>query len=292
MFRSSFYFFHGLDFNSESKLWESGIHRWNDFLASENISTILKDDTLDIERVKSQIVELDSDISKHGIRSILSDDVLLRCTEDEMWRFYADFSSSVAYVDIETTGLSPIDSYITVIAMYAEGKSQYYVKGKGIEKFLDDIKKYPIIVTYNGTQFDIPFIEKEFNVQISAIQIDLRYVLSKLGYKGGLKKCEKKLNCMNRTDLQDVDGRVAIYLWDYYKKKHHLSALETLVFYNLVDTISLECLMVKAYNLNLKKQKYISLPPLEVPIAPQLHYTVDQRIIKEILLEMNHIKGE
>lgn len=35
--------------------------------------------------------------------------------------------------------------------------------------------------------------------------IDLRYVLASLGYRGGLKGCERQLG-LDRQELQDVDG--------------------------------------------------------------------------------------
>ena len=282
--RSSFYFFDGLNQDLEMVLWASGIHSWDDFLNSSSIPSILQDDRIDILSIKSRIRDLDSKIKLDGVISLLSSDLLKCFNQEEIWRLCADFYSSIAYLDIETTGLSPIDSHITVIAVYAEGQFRYYVKDRDMDRFLDDIKKYPIIVTYNGVRFDIPFIEKELNTQIRAIQIDLRYILDRLGYKGGLKKCEKKLNCSNRMNLEDIDGKVAVYLWKYYKKHHSLPALETLVFYNLVDAINLECLMVKAYNLNLKKNRYLSLPFLEIPTLPQLNYVVDQEIINKILL--------
>jgi uncharacterized protein YprB with RNaseH-like and TPR domain len=43
------------------------------------------------------------------------------------------------------------------------------------------------------------------------IQIDLRYILKSMGFKGGLKGCEKQLG-MDRGDLAGVDGLLAVYL--------------------------------------------------------------------------------
>ena len=48
-----------------------------------------------------------------------------------------------------------------------------------------------MIVTYNGKSFDIPFIENYFNIRLDHAQIDLRYVLYSLGFRGGLKGCRK-----------------------------------------------------------------------------------------------------
>ena len=76
-------------------------------------------------------------------------------------------------------------------------------------------------------------------------------MLSSLGYRGGLKGCERQLG-MDRGDLSDIDGFFAVLLWDEYQKTGDPKALETLLSYNIQDTINLENLMVTAYNMKLK----------------------------------------
>jgi uncharacterized protein len=49
------------------------------------------------------------------------------------------------------------------------------------------------------------FIENYFGIQLNHALIDLRYALGSLGYKGGLKGCERQLG-MDKGDLRDVDG--------------------------------------------------------------------------------------
>ena len=111
-----------------------------------------------------------------------------------------------------------------------------------MDDFIEDIYNYKILITYNGKSFDIPFIENYFNIKLNHAQIDLRYLLSSLGYKGGLKRCEQQLGIF-RSALDGVDGYFAIHLWnDYYYNGNRL-ALETLLAYNIEDTINLEKLM-------------------------------------------------
>jgi uncharacterized protein YprB with RNaseH-like and TPR domain len=57
----------------------------------------------------------------------------------------------------------------------------------------DVIQKYNVIVSYNGKSLDVPFIEIYFGIQLRHAQIDPRCVLGSLGYKGGLKGCERQL---------------------------------------------------------------------------------------------------
>ena len=86
-------------------------------------------------------------------------------------------------------------------------------------------------------------------------QIDLRYVLYSLGYRGGLKGVERQLGT-DRGNLRDVDGFFAVLLWDEYLKTGDQNALDTLLAYNVQDTITLENLLVTAYNMKLKQTPF------------------------------------
>ena len=90
---------------------------------------------------------------------------------------------------------------------------RYYVHGRNLDRFKSDIMKYKVLVTYNGKCFDIPVINRYFNIRVGRAHIDLRYVLSSLGYKGALKGCEKKLG-LRRDGLDGVDGFFAVLLWN------------------------------------------------------------------------------
>jgi len=57
-----------------------------------------------------------------------------------------------------------------------------------------------MIVTFNGTCFDVPFIKKIFpEINFNQIHIDLRYFLKRLGLSGGLKIIENEMN-IKRSD--------------------------------------------------------------------------------------------
>ena len=161
------------------------------------------------------------------------------------------------YLDIETTGLDRHFNDITTIALYSGEFIQTYVRGQNLEDFIKNIQKYKVIVSYNGKSFDIPFIESFFKIRLNHAQIDLRYVLYSLGFKGGLKKDAKRQLGMDRGDLSDIDGFFAVLLWDEYQKTGDPKALETLLSYNIQDTVTLENLMVTAYNMKLRQTPFI-----------------------------------
>ena len=121
-------------------------------------------------------------------------------------------------------------------------------------------------------------------IKIEQVHIDLRYVLKRLGYSGGLKGCERQLG-LHRGELDGVDGYFAVLLWDEFKRTNSRNALETLLAYNIMDTVNLESLMVIAYNLNLQKTPFFQNHCLPIPEAPDIPFRADPRII-------NKIKGE
>ncbi len=187
----------------------------------------------------------------------------------EQWRLFDAFRGCAAYLDIETTGLEA-DCEISTIAVYDGEKMATYVNGRNLDAFIDDIRRYKLLVTYNGKCFDAPVIERHFGQRLDLAHIDLRYVLAALGYTGGLKRCEARLG-MDRGGMADIDGLFAVVLWNAYRRNRDDRALETLLAYNLQDAINLEALMVAAYNLKLAQTPFddrFQLPEPATPVNP------------------------
>ena len=125
---------------------------------------------------------------------------------------YADFRHSVAFVDIETTGHRPHGA-ITVIGLFDGRRTKVFVKGRNLEDFKAEIRKYALLVTYNGKQFDVPFMCDTFgNIFSNMGHIDLQYSLQRLGYVGGLKPIQEQFGFRRDGELSHLDGRSAIWL--------------------------------------------------------------------------------
>jgi uncharacterized protein YprB with RNaseH-like and TPR domain len=209
----------------------------------------------------------------------------------EHWRMFSEFRRSAAYLDIETTGLSPAFNAITTIALFDGSRIRYYVQGRNLEDFADDVLNFKLVITYNGKCFDIPFIERSFGIEIRAAHIDLRYVLRSLGYKGGLKGCEKQLG-IDRGDLDGVDGYFAVLLWHDFVENGNELALETLLAYNIEDVVNLESLMVSAYNMKVGRTPFAGSLAFESPMSPALPFKPDRRTIDRIRdLHFNRLPG-
>ncbi len=169
-----------------------------------------------------------------------------------LWRLFADFRGCTAYLDIETTGLGGPDDHITTASLYDGSQVSYYIYGVNLDRLPADLEKYRVLITYNGSCFDLPFIRNQFAIAVDHVHIDLRYLLSSLGYRGGLKGCEKSLG-LCRGELDGVDGYFAVLLWHEYRERGNKKALETLLAYNMADTVNLENLMVQAFNMKMAR---------------------------------------
>ena len=268
----------GIGVASEKRLWASGIHTWDDLLAAKTSDLPFSGRRAGIihqqlERSRSALASGDVDYFADAMPSGLS------------WRLFPEFRDRTAYLDIETTGMGDPDDYITAISLYNGRSVSTYVHGRNMDDFEEDVKNYEVIVTYNGKCFDVPFIRGHLGVEMSHAQIDLRYVLKRLGYGGGLKGCEKKLG-LGRDELDGVDGYFAVLLWREYCETGDPRVLETLLAYNAVDTVNLETLMVLAYNMNLKDTPFAESLALPLPRPPEIPFTADRGILEAIRSRM------
>ncbi len=277
MLINSFSHIQGVGEKAEKRLWAEGIHTWDMFLFSLKIFVSeAKRKHINEELIYSKKAYEEKDHSYFSKK--------LRSTEH--WRLFREFKDSVVYLDIETTGLDYGYSKMTTCVLYDGKNIKYYVNGQNLDKLIPDLLKYSTIITYNGRCFDIPFIENFFHVKLPHSQIDLRYVLAQLGYKGGLKGCEKQFG-ISREDTEGLDGYFAVLLWNEYKKGK-LSALDTLLAYNCEDVLNLEFLMHQAYNLKIKDTVFEHSHFLVIPQKPKSEFHADRNLVNQLLQRYSH----
>jgi uncharacterized protein YprB with RNaseH-like and TPR domain len=149
---------------------------------------------------------------------------------------------NVAFVDIETTGLSKEYHDITLIGIFDGEEVHQFIQGKNLEAAKDKLAEFSTIVTFNGKTFDVPFIEHKLETCCNHLHFDLRYMLKEFGLSGGLKKIEKELGLVRGEDIAHIDGFFAVRLWHDYKAGD-LSALELLLKYNKEDIVNLKTLL-------------------------------------------------
>jgi hypothetical protein len=272
MLKNTFCHLKKIGLKREASFWQKNIFSWDDLLRnmdSDNGSSI---------KLPSYIREELADSFHHYEKgnAIYFANLL---SSSEIWRLFEDFRHSIAYVDIETTGL--YDADITTIALYDGREIRYYVNGQNLPQFVDDVSKYQLLVTYNGKTFDLPIIENFFKIKLDKAHIDLRYVLKSLGYSGGLKRCEKQMG-ISRGDLDGVDGYFAVLLWNDYCQNKNKKTLDTLLAYNIEDVMNLEKLMITAFNQKIKRLDHLKISALEYPKQPDIPFSADQATIDRI----------
>ena len=155
-----------------------------------------------------------------------------------------------AFLDIETTGLSPLYSEITVIGIHiCKGKETSFVQlvGRDItpESILEALEGVHIIHTYNGSRFDLPFIKRKLGINLEEIYShrDLMYDCWNNNLRGGFKSVERQLGI--DRNLQGINGYDAVRLWWRYIDAFDLDALNTLLQYNKEDVLNLKVLKEK-----------------------------------------------
>lgn len=271
MLKSTFCHIPGISESAEQHLWSSGIQCWEEAARAGTIRLPRKKIGPIARHIEQSFESLEKN-DPHYFAALLP--------ANQHWRFFPDFQQSVAYLDIETTGLGYSDS-ITTIVVYDGRSTSHYVQNQNLYDFTKDIARYNVLVTYNGKCFDVPFIERYFGIRLDQAHIDLRYVLKSLGYSGGLKGCERQMG-IDRKDLSDVDGYIAVLLWDDFKKNRNQKALETLLAYNTQDVVNLETLMVMAYNLKLEQTPFRLSHRLRLPAPPPSAFHADRETINRI----------
>jgi uncharacterized protein len=272
MLQNTFVHLPGIGLKTELSFWREGIHSWESFSDEHAWSRA----RFSQRRYKALRVHLDLSRERlHAGDPAYFADAL---TPKLLWRLFADFRECAAYLDIETTGLGGPYDHITTAALYDGRKVAYYVYGDNLDLFAGDLRKYKVLITYNGACFDLPFIRSYFGIAVDQVHIDLRYLLSSLGYRGGLKGCEKCLG-LDRAELDGVDGYFAVLLWNEYRKSGNKNALETLLAYNIADTVNLENLMVQAFNMKVAETPFCDLK-IPLPRPPTAPFEPDVELIE------------
>jgi uncharacterized protein len=233
MITNSFIFLDKIGQKSEQKIWSQGVHTWNNFLEQKSIIGLSQQRKIFSNHKIKQAKEAIWNDNTHFFTQHLP--------RGEHWRLYNTFKDQACFLDIETSGYY---GDITVIGIYDGTETKTMVKGKNLDQTIlrKLLQQYKMVVTFNGSSFDLPVINKYYpnTIPKGMLHLDLRHPLAKLGYTGGLKRIEKMLNIKRADEVSDVSGADAVYLWQQYRATGNEKYLNLLVQYNDEDIINLK----------------------------------------------------
>jgi uncharacterized protein YprB with RNaseH-like and TPR domain len=138
-----------------------------------------------------------------------------------------------AYLDIETTGLCSFYDDITVVGIcLANDSGNRFVQLVGDDatktNLLRILRCVDTIYTYNGSRFDLPFINFRLGVNLREHfhHHDLMHDCWRNNLYGGFKAVERQLGIPRR--LRGIGGADAVILWWRYQIHRDRKALDLL----------------------------------------------------------------
>ncbi|MGQ9520064.1 MAG: ribonuclease H-like domain-containing protein [Candidatus Fervidibacter sp.] len=238
MLEATFMHLPGATKEIERKLWEAGVLSWQDFLErnqSGNLPFPVRPEWVSL--IQQSITQLARDNVRFFAHLL---------PHSEHWRLYGAFRSQAVCLDIETTGLSDKDK-VTVVGLYHNDRYEPFIDGVNLEQFPDMLRRFPILVTFNGSDFDIPFLRRVFpNLPLPLVHLDVQVLLKRLGIRGSQKAIEERLGFFRKEEVRGMTGADAVALWEAYLRGE-TKALNRLMEYNREDVVKLKELMDYAY---------------------------------------------
>jgi uncharacterized protein YprB with RNaseH-like and TPR domain len=237
MLKRTFIHLPGVGHRTEAHFWRQGRGTWEDFLQAEGISGLSRER---VQRLQDQVRESLEQVANASYFAA-------RLHPGEHWRLFRHFRQRAAYLDIETTGTFWPGLTVTVVGLYDGSGMRQFVHGYNLQEFPRALEGLDLIVTFNGTQFDLPVLKAYFpELTLPPVHVDLRFLLARLGFRGGLKKIEPRFGITRPDEVNGMDGYMAVILWDRYQRGDR-TALDLLLKYNREDVVNLEVLMEEGF---------------------------------------------
>lgn len=224
MLKSTFQHLRGVGKKKEALLWQAGVTSWERYRGLEQFSLFGGfsgggELSASFEAYSAGDVEFFASALPH----------------DEHYRIALEYPDQVLFLDIETTGLSLYYDSITLVGWDYAGRYDIYVSGTAEDNLISIMSKAKVLVTFNGTMFDLKFLLKRFpGLRIPPVHVDLRYLAKRVGLSGGQKAIERELNFRRTKSILGLDGEGAPILWHKYRRGS-LAALKKLIRYNHAD---------------------------------------------------------
>lgn len=170
---------------------------------------------------------------------------------ENFYKIYGEMPFAI--FDIETTGLNPFYNKVILIGiLYYNGSQiileQLFCRSKKEEinlltTFIDKIKDFPLVISYNGDNFDIPFLSKriELNKMNAKMpnfcSLDLLKIVRSYQKKFDLENCKLKtlerFLGIQRNDM--ISGEESVKLYNQYELTGDKELRNTILLHNHDD---------------------------------------------------------
>jgi hypothetical protein len=250
LLRGTFVHLPGVGPRTEEGLWRQGITCWGDFVAAPKVKGI--------SPARKAMLDRELSAAEGELAGGRYDRLVERFRYSDLWRLYPLLEPGARFLDIETDGLSR-DAVTTVVGISRFGPNgdggilhRALVRGMDLSRgeLVKALEGATILVTFNGSSFDIPVLRREFGEFLPKVpHLDLRHLSRKAGMTGGLKSLERRLGIARDPEVQMLAGDDAVRLWRVWERKGHKRALELLVDYNREDAMNLAPLATILYRI-------------------------------------------
>ncbi|TLZ64973.1 MAG: exonuclease [Methanobacteriota archaeon] len=239
MLQSTFVHAPWIGYRLEARLWRDGIKTWDEFLDG--------DPRLYGGPERRKAIRLEIERSRSRLRAGDFRYFARRLRPRDQWRAIGEWGDRAVFLDIETTGLRRNRHHVTIVGFHDGRRMRQFIEGVDLDEFPAAIGKAPMVVTFNGSRFDLPFLQSwRPQLRFEQVHADLLYPLHALGLYGGLKEIEGKLGIERSEETRGLRGHDAVRLWRRFERGDE-DALDILLEYNRQDVENLRPLMDYAY---------------------------------------------
>jgi uncharacterized protein YprB with RNaseH-like and TPR domain len=240
MLKSTFLHLQGVGKKTERALWQKGITTWDEYRCL----------------VGKQLSIFDTAESDHA----------------DYYRIALTYPDETIFLDIETTGLSLYYDQLTIVGWSVGKEYGVYINGQEDTLLRTALENAKVIVTFNGTMFDLKFLHKTFKeLYIPLVHLDLRFFSKRVGLAGGQKKIEKEIGFTRADNLIEMFGESAPILWHQYRRGDN-KALKKLIEYNHADVEGMKCILDESIKRHYIQQKL----PKNIRVKAKLKILKDQ----------------
>ena len=196
---------------------------------------------------------------------LIEKDITINRMNDPLFKWMS--KSNIAYLDIETTGLSPKSSAVILMGLVKAFNKETTAKTtlhqclcsspveeqSLLEWTLKNLEGIDIIVTYNGAKFDIPFINKRMdkyglpNISKKIYHIDILQLVRNYSHLKDIlpnlkQKTIEQFLKRDSNRLDQISGADSVVMYDAYVETGSKQLEETILLHNHDDIFQLSTL--------------------------------------------------